>query len=280
MFFLLFFITSGPPAVWVENNYKSLKVNRDFPVFSTPSAHISLENGSYNREKRIFEGVDYIALKGDILKFSVVKSSGKYFFFKVSSNRYPCKSCWIDSRAVSLTSQIETEPKIPGKNDILSRLRKTANQRYCWGCNLSQGIPQISKFYKLKTDSWMWRFEGLDCSGLLYEATDSYTPRNSIDMIKYGEKVPVQGKSPKTIAGMLKPLDLIVWPGHVIIVLDNSQTIDAVNFDGKKHVGRVLIRDLEKNLRRLSTYRTPVNDFYSSPIASPRKYAVRRWYPE
>ena len=72
-----------------------------------------------------------------------------------------------------------------------------------------------------------WTFQGLDCSGLLYLATDGCTPRNTSQLVTFGKSLSIKGKSPLEIQKLVKPLDIIVWKGHVIIVLNPEQTIES-----------------------------------------------------
>ncbi|HPE85225.1 MAG TPA: hypothetical protein PLO43_03500, partial [Chlamydiales bacterium] len=61
-------------------------------------------------------------------------------------------------------------------------------------------------------------FAGVDCSGLLYEASYGLTPRNTSELISFGEERSLEN---------LQPLDLLVWKGHVVIVLDPYHTIES-----------------------------------------------------
>lgn len=69
--------------------------------------------------------------------------------------------------------------------------------------------------------------QGVDCSGLLYQATKGFTPRNSRSLLQFGSGVVIEGKSVKELKKLLQPLDLIVRNGHVVIVLDGERTIES-----------------------------------------------------
>ena len=52
---------------------------------------------------------------------------------------------------------------------------------YTWHGNTKKGIPQMLEWYPPSEDisgvlKDKWMLKGMDCSGLLYEATDGYTP--------------------------------------------------------------------------------------------------------
>ena len=70
----------------------------------------------------------------------------------------------------------------------------------------------------------LWRLEGVDCSGLLYQATGGYTPRNTSSMKDFGDEVKISGLPLEQISFLVRPLDLIVCTGHVVIVLNGQPT--------------------------------------------------------
>jgi len=67
---------------------------------------------------------------------------------------------------------------------------------------------------------------------------------------------------------MLQPLDLIVWSGHVIIVLDENTVIESTPDYG------VHKSDLLSRLKSIAKERTPVNDWDST---NGKRFVVRRW---
>ena len=74
--------------------------------------------------------------------------------------------------------------------------------------------------------------------------------------------------SAEEISKKLQPLDIIVWSGHVIIVLDNKTTIESTPAEG------VHKSDLLARLTSVMEERTPVNDWAST---SGKRFVVRRW---
>lgn len=87
----------------------------------------------------------------------------------------------------------------------------------------------------------------------------------------------IEGKTVTQLAKELKPLDLIVWDGHVVIVLDEKTTIESRG-RGKKPGGIELV-SLDKRLKEIFESRSPVNNYSSSSLAKSKKFVVRRWLP-
>jgi cell wall-associated NlpC family hydrolase len=122
---------------------------------------------------------------------------------------------------------------------------------YVWGGNWSQGIEKMKSLYPMSRkltfhERANWLMQGVDCSGLLYEVTEGATPRNTSDLIHVGDFVDIQNKSPAQIKRLIRPLDLIVWRGHVIIALDENITIES-----RARRGGVVLTDLEQRLEQI-----------------------------
>jgi hypothetical protein len=104
----------------------------------------------------------------------------------------------------------------------------------------------------------------------MYEATNGYTPRNTSKLVDYGEGVEIAGLSAEEIAANLKPLDMIVWNGHVIYVYDANTSIQS-----GLSKGGVVKLDLIETLREVMESRKPVNDYGSGKS---KRFVVRRWF--
>jgi len=188
-------------------------------------------------EKGLLRPLEMIALPGT--KFEIHREIGPYIL-EVFTQDYPDAKVFIDSRFTApATSETDERPKIlPDRQTILSRLRAALGLPYVWGGNWSSGIPEILSLYQppiAKNLHAAWTLQGLDCSGLLYEATSGYTPRNTSQLIHFGEEV-----------SSLQPLDILVYPGHVIIVLDETTTIESRYGKG------VILESLPKRLAELA----------------------------
>jgi cell wall-associated NlpC family hydrolase len=118
---------------------------------------------------------------------------------------------------------------------------------------------------------------GLDCSGLLYQATGGWTPRNTSQLVSYGRAVQIAGKRIDEIARLLQPLDLIVWNGHVLIVLDKNRLIESRLECGNQSNGGVKTTALRQRLVEIMRTRRPVDRW---PIAGSQRdvFVVRRWF--
>ena len=126
-----------------------------------------------------------------------------------------------------------------------------------------------------------WILKGLDCSGLLYQATNGFTPRNTSTLISFGEPVPVATLDPHQIIQVLKTLDILVWKGHVIIIIDKERAIESrLDYDTKRegNQGGVRIRPLIEVLDEILQERIPLNQYTDVVEEEKKKFVVRRWY--
>jgi cell wall-associated NlpC family hydrolase len=155
--------------------------------------------------------------------------------------------------------------------EVQERLLAALGKPYVWGGNLKDGVPLLREFYPQAEP-----LIGVDCSGLLYEATDGFTPRNTSALTSFGRAVQVAGLSPERIAQRLQPLDLIVWKGHVMVVLDGDSIIQSVM--GCSGGGGVRLGGRLEVIRNLMKSRRPLDD-YPQGAAGGKGFVVRRWFP-
>ena len=81
------------------------------------------------------------------------------------------------------------------------------------------------------------------------------------------------------IKAQLKPLDLIVWRGHLMIVLDNNKTIESrhdYDLNTPEFEGGVRIRDLDYVLEETLSRRVAVDDYDDEVPADKKKFLIRR----
>lgn len=224
--------------------------------------------------------MEFIALPGTVFELVGEFDHGSYKIFKVECKEYEYGvDLYIDSRFVELK---ETRPgerfvALPKKEDIYKVLDKVVGNRYCWGGNYNNGIQKLVELYQPKgeiTDGVKseWMLTGCDCSGLMYEATNGFTPRNTSKLVNYGEAVEIAGLSAEEIAAKCKPLDMIVWNGHVIYVYDEKTSIQS-----SLSRGGVIKLDLVETIQDVMNSRKPVNDFNSSQGS---RFVIRRWFSE
>lgn len=150
----------------------------------------------------------------------------------------------------------------PEKSAVISALRSAVGLPYVWGGNLRQGVEK--------------KYRGLDCSGLLYEATNGFTLRNTADLVSFGVAVPVAGLTADQIVASLRPLDLLVWKGHVVIVLDGETAIESALHCGQPGHGGVKTTPLKKRLLDLMKTRNPA-DRWPEGATKAALFVARRW---
>jgi cell wall-associated NlpC family hydrolase len=173
---------------------------------------------------------------------------------------------------------------LPSKEEIIRRLRNSVGVAYVWGGNVRLGIPELADLYPVienkhasYTGKKSFPLAGLDCSGLLYEASGGWTPRNTSELVTYGKSVAIEGLDAWEIERRLRPLDLIVWPGHVLIALDQGEVIESrLHCDGQK--SGVIISLLPKRLSEILRNRKPVNTIEAKRKTTEKTFVVRRWF--
>src|SRR4030095_6337244 len=185
--------------------------------------------------------MEFIALPGTVFDLMGEYDHGSYKIFKVECREYQYNTdLYVDSRFVELKKDRPSERIItlPSQDEIYKSLDKFVGNRDCWG--------------------------------IMYEAAGGYTPRNTSKLIDYGEGVEIEGLSAVEIASKLKPLDMIVWNGHVIYVYDEKTSIQS-----SLSKGGVVKLDLVETLKEVISTRKPVNDYNST---SKKRFVIRRWY--
>lgn len=222
--------------------------------------------------------VEYIALEGTVFEVldEIDKDEHKILHVKTDYYDYG-NELYIDSRFLNIQNSKPDSPvkKLPSKKEICSFLDKAVGSKYIWGGNCIEGINKLLEFYppKEKLDDNTkpeWILKGCDCSGLMYEATNGFTERNTSKLINDGEPVFIEGLTAEEIAGKLKQLDMIVWKGHAIYVYDEITAIQSA-----LSKGGVVKTDLIETLRHLMETRKPVNDY---DTGSEKRFVVRRWF--
>lgn len=213
--------------------------------------------------------LEFIALPGTV--FTVIDGEPtRHGVIQVTTTAYqPAATVRLYVAAQQLrfssTRPEEGRREMPEPEQILQRLRSAVGRPYIWGGNLRDGL--MLNGARL--------FAGLDCSGLLYEATDGMTPRNTSDLLKFGRSVSIEGLGVEGLLKRLQPLDLIVWQGHVVIVLDQQTAIESIlrcrgGFSG------VIITPLRQRLEQVQRRRIPADSWPMAP-EHPKQFVVRRW---
>jgi hypothetical protein len=84
--------------------------------------------------------------------------------------------------------------------------------------------------------------------------------------MNYKTPIKIEGRSIKQIAQIVKPLDLIVYQEHMIIILDNNFTIES-----RENFGVIKTPILDR-LKELFISKKPSNVY-----KAPTDFVIRRW---
>jgi len=229
--------------------------------------------------------LEFIALPGSILTLLNKQRAGTADIYQIETSEYvalPGTKLYVDGRFIHVvrTAPGPRQRVLPSRNKVIVTLRTSVGSPYVWGGNVLSGIPELTKwFYKGVDNDSRLTLAGLDCSGLLYHATNGWTPRNTSQLISFGQGVVIAGMQAEDIAKALQPLDLIVWNGHVVIVLDRQTTIESRLACGKPGNGGVVTTPLMQRLTEVMRTRRPV-DVWPPGQKHQDCFVVRRWYPQ
>ncbi|MBW1840042.1 MAG: peptidoglycan endopeptidase [Deltaproteobacteria bacterium] len=265
------------------------------PVLNTPDFSFVFGNQDgktlHLDDDGLIREVEFIALPKTVFKIKNTIKKGAATIYRVTTEDYPYpiqKGYFIDSRLVKTSEHKppSRRKRLPDRKAIIDALVSSEGGRYIWGGNYKEGVSQMISFYPpsppLNDDlKEQWMLKGVDCSGLLYEATGGCTPRNTSSLITFGEPVKIVGLSASQIIQILDLLDIIVWKGHVIIVLDKKRTIESrLDYDKEQdgNQGGVRTRTLKEVLDETLKERVPVNNYEDEVGEGKEKFVVRRWY--
>ncbi len=179
--------------------------------------------------------------------------------WRVRSEEYDYPGAfYTDERFLEQTDRPPREHKLPSVSTIMQRMNALVGTPYIWGGNWPSGIELLNQLYPSKTPfneldpliQNTWILKGVDCTGLLYYATDGYTPRNSSSLVAFGKPVPIHE---------LKDLDIIAWKGHIVIAFGN-ETIES------RHPMGVVKTPLHQRLAEIQQQRPD--------------FVIRRFHPE
>ncbi len=210
-------------------------VVRNAPLFNRKE----IKNIFLNFDKvHLIREIETILFPKSVL--TIIKKEGS--ILEISTEEYPSvKQLYIDQRFVNECNEMPEERKkeMPGKNTMIQRLLNFPKLPYIWGGNVPEGVPDLLTLYPPQNelspfDYTYWQLKGVDCSGLLYYITNGCTPRNTSQIYSTYPQV-----------NSLKPLDVIVYPGHSLIVLPNNKVIESRQYDG------IVISNLTTRLKEI-----------------------------
>jgi hypothetical protein len=230
--------------------------------------------------------LEFVAFPGTMFTIEETIANGPHQIFRVTSREYPYPTAtgyFIDSRFVKTqrTAPPERPRELPTRQKVIANLLSAKGSIYVWGGNYRRGVPQLLHFFPPAAAvsprlEKRWTLQGVDCSGLLYEATNGFTPRNVSGLFGYGQPVAIEGLTAAQIMARVEPLDLIVRQRHVQIVLDRQWVIESRLGCRARNEG-VVVRPLREVLAELMGRRIPVND-PGAPGDMGKEFVIRRWY--
>ncbi|OGN62439.1 MAG: hypothetical protein A3F09_04990 [Chlamydiae bacterium RIFCSPHIGHO2_12_FULL_49_11] len=204
------------------------------PIFSDPDfpryfqGDLPLDQGMHLRL------LEWIALPGET--FERVGQEGDIVL--VRTKRYPKELLYSHSL---FFEEGEGKQVQKNKKEILEALKYYPRLFYLWGGNTRAPVFDLFFLYQTKLcdrkSFFHLTFQGVDCSGILYDAACGMTPRNTHELLDFGTEV-------KT----LRPLDLVTLPGHVLIALDENTLIES------RHLTGVIRRPARERLNELTDF--------------------------
>lgn len=225
--------------------------------------------------------LEFIALPGTVFRVVETISGKKGVTYRVETDDYPTppgRRLYLDSRFLETGNEppVAERRELPPRENILAAMRAAIGAPYVWGGNIRSGVPELATLLYRGAVGSRRLLAGVDCSGLLYQATNGRTPRNTAQLLSFGSGLPIQGKSAEEIVRQLEPLDLIVWNGHVIIVLDRDTAIESCLDCTAPGYGGVKTTPLQQRLDKIMQQRRPVDHW---PTTGKQRdiFVVRRW---
>lgn len=246
-----------------------IEIKTPAPILNTPDFRFAFGGKTgdeiplnKNKQPLFFE---FVALKGTVFQVENVLIKNQISIYQISSSAYPKKELYVDSRFTQTAYKYNLN-EMPSHKNILEKMKALTGTPYVWGGNWSLGIPEMLQFYPpkkgLNTNTHiLWTLQGVDCSGLLYESSNGASPRNTHQLVCWGD--------PVTELSDLKPLDMFVYPGHVFFVLDKETAIESRFPQG------VVETPLTTRINELLETRSKV-DHWNKSLDPKRFYTIRR----
>ncbi len=151
----------------------------------------------------------------------------------------------------------------PTKEILISNLKSCVGRAYLWGGNhvgkTQFFIDHFKKNQMTIREKRALELDGIDCSGLLFYASNFSTPRNTKELQLFGSSI--------NDLGVLHPLDLILTKGHVAIILDENYVIQSRQNRG------VYISALKAELKQLLNKKN-----FKSYVHDENDFSIRRFY--
>jgi len=224
-----------------------------------------------------------------IIKDTIDDWANKIYVIKTNEIPYSW-DFFIDSRFVlKYTNKPEDRTTIlPTKDEIISNLKSQVGYDYIRWWVIPGWIKELEEYYKPKIElekktrnrlilNWF------DCSWLLYYVTNWYTPRNTSKLVNFGTWVDIFWLTKNEIITKLKPLDIITWKWHVMIIIDKNNLIESrldYNIESPWYDWWVRISSLDAVIDDLVKNKIGVNSYDTEVPDGKKKFVIRRWYWE
>lgn len=260
---------------------RQIQITRPTPVLNTPDFSFAFGGKSGSEiplnERGLPFCFEWVALPGMVFEIEkIISSSKSHSIYQVRTPHYPLSPLYIDSRFTEEKRSDSPPTHTLSKEEIIEQMKALAGTPYVWGGNWSGGIPEMLTFYPPKGEidektKTLWTLQGVDCSGLLFQILQGSSPRNTSDLVHWGKKVPFERLSKEELFFQLEPLDMLIYPGHILFVIDSHQIIES-----RYPIG-VIQSDLREKLDELFQNRNLVDVW--KPELDPRKNFIIRRFP-
>lgn len=215
-------------------------ISSPLPLFGNVKFYQELETGALCFDDQgLWRPLETILLPGSFVKAMIEPGNP---ICRVSTPNYPSASPLYT--LVKLLSSDHQPQKPPSSLALFfEKIYSCLGLPYLWGGNLPEGTHALATLYPErprdpKTDQ-IYTLRGVDCSGLIYYASQGLTARNSSDLIRQGKAV--------TDLSALAPGMLIGWKGHVLIVTERgiieSKAQEGVILSNTKETIEALLKE-------------------------------------
>ena len=209
--------------------------------------------------------------------------------YKIQLNEIPWYfDSYIDARFINTYSTQPPERNIilPSKEEIINNLKLQVWHQYIrWGV-MPTWVPELSQYYNpiINLPYYVENkliLKWFDCSWLLHYSTNWFTPRNTGGLIVFWTWLHIAWLNSDDIMKLLKPLDIIVWKWHVMIVIDEENLIESrLDYDTNTpwFDWWVRIRTIKPVLDDLVANKIWVDNYNDIVPEWKKKFTIRRWF--